>query len=277
MERELRDTVVLVTGGTSGIGRACAARLARRGARVVTCARDAERLRRVIADMPGDVHGMACDLTDAGDRAKLVEAVIARHGRIDALVNNAGQGRVGLLTDLDATGIEEVVAVNVVAVADLTRLVLPHLQARGGDVVMMSSAAAWAPLPPLSLYSASKAGLDGLVVALRREVPRGVRVHSVNPGPVSTEWLARASGVRPGEDDGPRKVSFGVPPEWVAEQVEKCLTASRHRTAAVPRVLGVARLSRVPPIGRLLDVVLAPLAPAVVRWTRDYAQRVADR
>jgi NAD(P)-dependent dehydrogenase (short-subunit alcohol dehydrogenase family) len=277
MQRELRDRVVLVTGGSSGIGRASAARLARDGARVVTCARDAGRLEAAVADLPGDVHGVACDLCDGGDRAALVDAVIARHGRIDALVNNAGQGRIGLLTDLDARAVEELIAINLVAVADLTRLVLPHLAAEGGDVVMLSSVAAWAPMPPLSLYSATKAGVDGLVAALRREAVPGVRVHSVNPGPVRTEWVARASGDRPGEQDGPHKLQPGVPADWVAEQVARCLTSSGPRTAAVPRVLGVARLSGVPPVGWLLDTVLAPVAPALARWARDYGRQVRER
>jgi short-subunit dehydrogenase len=251
-------------------------RLAGRGARVVTCARDADRLGEV--DFPDGVHVVAADLTVRGERAALVDAVLERHGRIDALVNNAGQGRVGLLTDLDADDVEEVVAVNLVAVADLTRLVLSRLGGDGageGDVVMISSGAAWVPLPPLSLYSATKAGVDGLVTALRREVARGVRIHSVNPGPVDTEWLARSVGLRPGE--GPKALSGGVPASWVAAAVEKCLTASASRTLAVPRGLGVTRLTALPPFDRAINAVLAPLAPAIVRLGRRHRDRVADR
>ncbi|WP_219414083.1 SDR family oxidoreductase [Pseudonocardia nigra] len=277
MARELRGRVVLLTGGTSGIGRVATARLARRGACVVTCARDAERLRTVVAGLPGEVHGVACDLVDADDREQLVQTVIDRHGRLDALVNNAGVGRVGPLMDLDAASIEQMVTVNLTAVADLTRLALPHLRRAGGDIVMLSSAAAWAPIPPLALYSATKAGVDGLVTALRREVPRDVRIHSVNPGPVRTEWLARAFGARPDEDDSERKLSFGVPPEWVAVQIEKCLTAYHSRSAAVPHLLGLARLTRVPPVGRVLDALIAPLAPSLARRTREYGRRIANR
>lgn len=272
MGRELRDRVVLVTGGTSGIGRAAVERLAQRGARVVTCARDGDRLRA--AGFPAGVQAVAGDLAHRADRAALVDAVLDRHGRIDALVNNAGQGRVGLLSELDADDVEQLVAVNFLAVADLTRLVLPHLS-RGGDVLMISSAGAWAPLPPLSLYSATKAGVDGLVTALRREVPRGVHVHSVNPGPVDTEWLARTAGVQPGE--GPKALSGGVPAAWVAAAVEQCLTSSRSRTIAVPRGLGLARLTGVPPIDRLVDAVVAPFAPTIVRLTQDYRDRIATR
>lgn len=263
---------MLVTGGTSGIGRATVERLAARGARVMTCARDADRLRA--ADLPAGVHTVAADLTVRDDRAALVDAVLERHGRIDALVNNAGQGRVGLLTDLGADDVEQVIALNLIAVADLTRRVLT-LPGTARDVVMISSGAAWIPLPPLSLYSATKAGVDGLVTALRREVARGIHIHSVNPGPVDTEWLARSVGVRPGE--GPKALSGGVPASWVAAAVEKCLTASTSRTLAVPRGLGVTRLTGLPPFDRALNTVLAPLAPAIVRWGRGHRDRVAGR
>ncbi|HEX2134058.1 MAG TPA: SDR family NAD(P)-dependent oxidoreductase, partial [Actinophytocola sp.] len=220
-KRSVHGRVVLVTGGSSGIGAAVAARLADAGANVVTCGRDETRLRS--ASRPG-ICPVPCDLTDRGQRGELIDHVVSHHGRLDALVNNAGQGRVGLLTDLDANAVEDLVDLNVVAVADLTRRALPHFAERGGDVVMISSLAGAVPVPPLSLYSATKAAVDGLVHALRREVPRGTRVHSVDPGPVRTEWLLRAAGLRPTEDEGRRGRSFGTEPRRVAEEVYRCLT-----------------------------------------------------
>ena len=195
---------MLVTGGSAGIGHSIAARLAAAGATVVTCARDGPRLRTAAGRLPGRVDPVTCDLTDHRQRRELVDQVVARHGRLDALVNNAGKGRVGLLYDMDASSIQEVVEVNVIAVTDLTRLALPHLADRGGDVVMISSIAGWVPIPPLSLYSATKAAVDGLVHALRRESPPGLRIHSVNPRPIRTEWLLRAAGHQPIDDEGRR-------------------------------------------------------------------------
>jgi short-subunit dehydrogenase len=184
---------------------------------------------------------------------------------------------VGLLTDLDAEAVHDVVDLNVVAVADLTRLVLPHLARGGGDVVMVSSLAGWVPVPPLSLYSATKAAVDGLVHGLRREAPRGVRVHSVNPGPVRTEWLLRAAGVRPTDDEGWRGRSFGVRPEQVAKEVHLCLTGHWHRTATVPRWLAPARLAALAPVGAALDIALAPVAPLLARWVRHYRDVLVAR
>ncbi len=268
---------MLVTGGSAGIGLTVAARLAAAGARVVTCARDEDRLRAAARRLPGDVWPVACDLADQRQRGELVGQVVERHGRLDALVNNAGQGQVGLLTELTADEVRTLFEVNVVAVADLTRHVLPHLAGRGGDVVMISSLGGWVPVPPLSLYSATKAGVDGLVHALRREVPRGVRVHTVNPGPVRTEWLLRAAGLRPTDDEGRRGHSFGVRPELVADEVRRCLTAHRHRTVTVPRWLGIGRLAGMPPLANVLDIAVAPAAPLLSRWARDYRERLVAR
>jgi NADP-dependent 3-hydroxy acid dehydrogenase YdfG len=107
------------------------------------------------------------------------------------------------------------------AAMDLTRRVLPGMLARGdGDIVMISPVAAWVPTPSLAVYSGTKAGVDGFAQALRREVgARGVRVHTVNPGPVRTEWLPRSAGSVPGEPDRMTRLGPGVPPGWVARAV----------------------------------------------------------
>ncbi len=259
----LRNRVVLVTGGSAGIGRKTVAELAARGARVVTCARHGDRLDEALADLPG-VPGMVADVTDAADRALLIDRVVADHGRLDALVLNAGLGWAGLLEEMPGEKVEDVVATNFTAAIELTRLALPHLLAatreRGrADVVAVSSVAAWTRIAPLTVYSASKAGLDGFVKGLRREVTaRGLRVHTVNPFFVSTEWLARGHGHAPVSDvDAVGRLSRGIAPERVAVQIAGCLSAPRSRTVAVPRWAGLARLGEVTPVNRLLDRVLS--------------------
>ncbi len=259
----LRDRVVLVTGGSAGIGRKTVAELAARGARVVTCARHGDRLGEALADLPG-VFWMVADVTDAADRALLIDRVVADHGRLDALVLNAGLGWAGLLEEMPGEKVEDVVATNFTAAIELTRLALPHLLAatreRGrADVVAVSSVAAWTRIAPLTVYSASKAGLDGFVKGLRREVTaRGLRVHTVNPFFVSTEWLARGHGHAPVSDvDAVGRLSRGIAPERVAVQIAGCLSAPRSRTVAVPRWAGLARLGEVTPVNRLLDRVLS--------------------
>jgi short-subunit dehydrogenase len=176
--------------------------------------------------------------------------------------------------------VEGIVALNLTGAVELTRLALPHLLAtaeqRGrADVLAVSSVAAWVQVPPLTVYSATKAGLDGFVKGLRREVTaRGVRVHSVNPFFVSTEWLARGHGHAPSSDaDARGRLSRGVAPERVAERIAECLASPRSRTVAVPRWAGLVRLGEVTPVNRLLDRVLASRAAGIGRLAARSVER----
>ncbi len=264
--RSIRGRVVVVAGASSGIGRTTVRRLAADGALVVACARDTVRLEEAVRGLVG-VTAVGCDVRHVDERQHLVDQAMAEHGRIDALVNNAGVGWLGLVEEMPLAAVEDLVQTNLVAVIDLSRRVLPAmLSRRDGDIVMLSSIAAWSSMPPLTVYCATKFGVDGLVKGLRRELTmRGVRVHSVNPGPVRTEWLARSAGCRPGRDVDLARHAQGVPAELVAYHVRRCLTSRWPRTAAVPRVLGLTRLGEVPPLNRLLDVTMSPLAPELRR------------
>jgi NAD(P)-dependent dehydrogenase (short-subunit alcohol dehydrogenase family) len=278
---DLGNRVVLVTGGSAGIGRATVERLAARGATVVTCARGGQRLAQAVGGLPR-ATGVVADVADSDDRRRLVGRILADHGRLDAVVHNAGLGWAGLVEDMPDGVVDGMVALNLTGVVELTRLALPHLLAaareRGrADVVTVSSAAAWAQLPPLTVYSATKAGVHGFVNGLRREVTaRGVRVHTVNPGFVRTEWLARGHGHAPVSDaDARARLSPGIDPDRVAAQVARCLIASWSRTVAVPRWFGgLARLGALPPVNRTLDVVFSRNADRIRRLA---ARQVAER
>ena len=263
--------VVLVTGGSAGLGRSTVARLSRDGARVVTCARGGGRLERAVGGLPG-VSTVVADVADADGRARLLDRVLDEHGRLDAVVLNAGLGWAGLVEDMPGDAVERLIGLNLTGVVELTRIALPHLldaAARRGraDVVTVASVAAWSQVPPLTVYSATKAGVQGFVTGLRREVTaRGVRVHTVNPGPVATEWLARGHGAPPVSDaDARGRLSPGVRPERVAGQIAGCLASPWLRTVAVPRWMGLARLGEVPPVDRVLDLVLSRQADRIRR------------
>ena len=250
----VRGRVVVVTGASAGIGRDTAVRLAAKGATVVAAARDEARLAALAAAAPG-VEPARCDVGVAADRAALVTGVLERHGRIDALVNNAGIGWMGELEEMPLDTIERLYAVNVVGLVDLCRLALPPmLAARRGDIVNVSSVAGWVSSPPFSVYCSTKSAVTGFTDALRREVRgRGVRAHLIAPGPIKTEWLPRSQGYEP--LPGADELRFGgFPAEWVAKAVERCLTRPGVRVASVPRVLGAARLVHVSGLRQAFDL-----------------------
>jgi NAD(P)-dependent dehydrogenase (short-subunit alcohol dehydrogenase family) len=256
--RSLRGRVVVLTGASAGIGRDTAVRLAARGAVVVGAARDLARLESLAADAPG-VEPVRCDVSVAADREALVAGVLERHGRIDALVNNAGLGWEGLVEQMPAEKVEQLWAVNVVGLVELCRLVLPSmLAARSGDIVNISSMAGHATFPPFSVYCATKAAVNGFTESLRREVRfRGVRVHLILPGPIETEWLPRSQGFEPLPGSAENRFG-GFSPIWVARAIERCLTRpGPPRTASVPRVLGAGRVLHLYGVRQAADVLTA--------------------
>jgi NAD(P)-dependent dehydrogenase (short-subunit alcohol dehydrogenase family) len=220
--------VVLLTGASAGIGRESALRFARTGDTVIGVASHAPALEELAAGTPG-IEVEVCDLVVAEQRAALVERVLARHGRIDVLVNDAGVGA----------------------------------------VVMLSSAAAWVSGPPSTVYCSSKFAVDGLVEGLRRETAgTGVLVHSINPGPVATDYLVRTAELSPQPGDPAVPAAPGVPPGWVADAVLAVAGATSPSTRSVPRAAGLVRLAQLPPVGFVLDVVVGRLAGPIVTTTR---------
>ena len=249
----VRGRVVVVTGASAGIGRETAVRLASRGAVVVGAARDLARLESLTGEAPG-VEPVRCDVSVAADRAALVAGVLERHGRVDALVNNAGLGWQGAFEEMPAERVAYLYEVNVVGLVDLSRLVLPSMLAAGrGDIVNVSSLAGHVAFPPFSVYCSTKAAVNAFSDALRREVgSRGVRVHLVKPGPIATEWLPRSQGFSPLPGAAENRFG-GFPAWWVAAAVERCLVRPWPRVVSVPRFGGVARVVGLPVVRQAVD------------------------
>jgi NAD(P)-dependent dehydrogenase (short-subunit alcohol dehydrogenase family) len=175
--------VAIVTGGGTGIGAAITRKFVAAGWRVLIAGRRAAPLEAVAASDPAHISVLSVDLTDAAARDTLVPTALARYGRLDALINNAGYAPMGAFQSSTDEDFEAAYRVNVVAAAALIRTALPHLTASRGAVVNVSTVAARRVLPALSAYLASKAALSHLTRLLAVEFgPLGVRVNAVAPG-----------------------------------------------------------------------------------------------
>ena len=179
--------VAIVTGGSSGIGRACALALAEAGCVVY-------EFSRRDASEPGICH-LTCDITDEKQVRAAVARVVEEQGRLDILVNNAGFGISGAIEMTDPAASHRQLEVNLFGMDRVTRAVLPYMRSRGaGRIVCTSSVAGIVPIPFQAWYSVSKAGINAYVLALANEVrPFGISVCAVMPGDIRTGFTdARA-------------------------------------------------------------------------------------
>lgn len=190
-----RDRVVLVTGGSSGIGRAAAQRFAEAGAKVTITGRRAAALEEVAAGHPL-ISALVADAAAPHEAARTIARVVEAHGRLDVLVNNAGAGAILPLAEATAERIEDIFAVNVVGASLLATAALPHLERSKGAIVNVSSVYGHKVAAALSHYAASKAALEHLTRCWALELaPLGVRVNAVAPGPTDSGALTGFMGL----------------------------------------------------------------------------------
>lgn len=194
---DLNDRVVLLTGAAGGIGSALARAFAAAGARLALVDRDETGLAALAQGLPGatQVSLHRLDLADFSTFDGLLADVIAAHGRVDVLVNNAGLTVHGRFADHTAADLDRVLDVDLRAPVHLTRVALPHLRrAEQAHVVLVSSMAGGLAFPFQSAYSTAKFGLRGFGAALRIELaPEGIGVTTVMPGTIATPLLANAT------------------------------------------------------------------------------------
>jgi NAD(P)-dependent dehydrogenase (short-subunit alcohol dehydrogenase family) len=179
--------VVLVTGASSGIGKATSTLLAAKGWRVYAAARRIESMQ----DLTGKgAIPMKLDITDKLQCSAAVDEILRKEGRIDALVNNAGYGSYGALEEVPDEEARRQLDVNVFGLMGLTRLILPHMRAqRSGRIINISSIGGRMTTPMGGWYHATKFAVEALSDALRTEVkPFGIEVVVIQPGSISTAW-----------------------------------------------------------------------------------------
>jgi NAD(P)-dependent dehydrogenase (short-subunit alcohol dehydrogenase family) len=241
---------VLITGCSSGIGAATARRLLADGHTVYATARKPETLDDLAKD---GAHVLALDVTDEGSMTKAVDTVEAAHGRVGALVNNAGYGAYGAVEDVPLDRVRAQFETNVFGLARLTQLVLPAMRAHGeGRIVNMSSMGGRLTFPFGGYYHASKHAVEAFSDALRYEVkPFGIKVSIVEPGLIATRFGETAAGTMSTATpaDSPylgtvkavdeamarsyRNKAMTAGPDAVAKAVAHAVSARRPRTRYV--------------------------------------------
>ena len=191
----LKESVVIITGGSSGIGRATALSFASKGARVLITGRRAASLAEAAKDHP-NIRTLAADTAEPEDGSRTIARAIELWGRLDVLVNNAGAGAIMPLAHVTAKRIIDIFAVNVLGPSLLAKEALPYLRATKGSIINISSTYGSKAGAALSHYGASKAALEYLTRSWALELaPLRIRVNAVAVGPTETGALESMMGL----------------------------------------------------------------------------------
>ena len=236
--------VVVVTGGSQGLGRAIAEAFGKAGAKVVIAARSAETLEQAAAELKTkgvDAQPVVCDVTQQADVDRLIATTVQQHGKIDVLVNAAGRSMRGAILDTTPEQFQELLDVNFLSAVRCTQAAAPHLIAARGHVVNIGSLAAKTAPRHLGAYPASKFPLAAYSQQLRLETgAQGVHILLVCPGPIqrndSGERYHDQAAELPGAAQlpgGGAKLK-GVSPDWLAQRIVRAC-ARREAELVIPR------------------------------------------
>jgi NAD(P)-dependent dehydrogenase (short-subunit alcohol dehydrogenase family) len=213
MDLHLDGKVVLITGGTDGLGAALAGRLVSEGARVAVCGRDPDRLAATeqrLREAGGEAVAVRADVTDLADLERVVQAAVGRWGRLDGLVNNAGKSATGRVDQVSDDEWAEDLNLKVLAAVRCTRLAVPHMAAAGGGaIVNVLNVASKAPGAGSLPTAASRAAGLALTKAASKDLGgQGIRVNAVLIGLVeSGQWRRRAAAAGQSEDEFYRQLA----------------------------------------------------------------------
>ncbi|MEY8740080.1 SDR family NAD(P)-dependent oxidoreductase [Bacillales bacterium AN1005] len=190
----LKDQVVFITGASSGIGALCAQMLIEEGAIPILAARSRDKLEEIGASLNGQHELLTLDVTNDEQVQAAISNMLEKYGRIDILLNNAGYGKFAAMTDMTVQEFDEMMDVNYMGIVRCTKAVLPHMLKRGtGQIVNIASMAGKIGTAKSASYTATKHAVLGFSNALRQELRKtGVKVTTINPGPIDTPFFHRA-------------------------------------------------------------------------------------
>lgn len=222
MALPLQNKVAVITGASSGIGKACATEMAKQGCNIVLAARNLQKLDAAVAECTSlgvKAIGVQTDVSNENDCKKLIEKAITEMGQIDILVNNAGISMRAVFDGIDLDVIRQLMDINFWGMVYCTRYALPHLLKTKGSVIGVSSIAGYRGLPARTGYSASKFAMNGFLEALRTEnFKTGLHVLTICPGFTASNirnTALTADGSSQGES--PRDEAKMMQPEEVAQ------------------------------------------------------------
>ena len=200
---DIKGKVVLITGASEGIGKSVAEALSREGAKLVLAARSEDKLKALAASLPGAM-AIVTDMRVAANVAAMVDVAIKAHGRIDLLINNAGQGMYGPVEGIDIELYKTAMELNVYAPLRTMQLVIPHMRTSGGGLIInVSSMVSKNAFPSLGAYASTKYALNALSFTARAELAKDKIVVSVfHPRMTATRFGENAIGARPSFSGG---------------------------------------------------------------------------
>ena len=230
----MKNKLVIVTGASSGIGKACAIRFAQNGANIVLAARSEEKLKEValeISDYGVQVLTVSTDVSNEQNCKRLIEAALTKFGRIDVLVNNAGISMRAAFTDLDVDVLKKVMDVNFWGAVYCTRYAIASILQNKGSVVGVSSIAGYKGLPGRTGYSSSKFAMHGFLEALRIEnIKKGLHVLIACPGFTASNIRNTAlGGDGSSQGETPRDEQKMMQPDEVAEYIVHAVLKRKDR------------------------------------------------
>lgn len=225
--------VVIITGGTSGIGKACAEEFGRNNYAVVITGRNKERLDQAVDYLKNqniEAFGVVSDVSNYDDNIKVAETTIAKFGRVDVLINNAGISMRALFEDLDVSVIKSVMDINFYGTVYATKSVLPEIIKNKGSIVGVSSIAGYRGLPARTGYSSSKFAMQGFLESLRTELfKKGVHVLVACPGFTASNIRNTALAADGGsQGETPRDEQKMMTAEEVASHIFKAVKSRKR-------------------------------------------------
>ena len=238
---QVQDKVVVITGASMGIGAATAQTFARAGAKLILAARSADKLEEVAGSLPDGAEPLIVptDMTDQAQVQALIDRAYGQFGRIDMLINNAGQAAIGAVADIDPELYRQIIELNLFGPLYAIQAVVPRMKSQGGGVIInISSNVSKMAIPGIGAYASTKYALNGLSLTARNElVDDNIRVVLFHPGATATDFgrnarrdVSLGNDWRPGgttQSDSAQAVAQHILEAAIAEPAEAGMPMQR--------------------------------------------------